>query len=142
MRCWQNRERIQPGHEKNWLLRVVCRRCLDQLRRRQRTFKRFRYLETSELEQLPGSLPAQEILYDTHERQRLLQQALVELNDRARSIMLLYYFHDFDYQEIAAAMKMRPGAVRTTAHRARKALYRKLRSIQGTAEIALERTSR
>ncbi|MBL7032753.1 MAG: sigma-70 family RNA polymerase sigma factor [Candidatus Delongbacteria bacterium] len=126
LRCWQQREQLQPGLEKNWLWRVICHQCLDLLRRRQRMHKRFQRLEPDRLAQLPGIEQEQESAYDLQHKQQQLQTALADLPARSRSIMLLRYFDDLDYEQIAGIMQLRPGAVRTIAHRARRKLQLKL----------------
>ncbi len=126
LKCWQNRERIEPEKGFNWLLRVACRRCLDLLRRRHRGFRRFLSLESSQLEQLPDRRQNPEADFQRREQGRQLERALSTLPPREQSILLLYYFQELDYAEIAVVMEMKTGAVRTSAHRSRRRLSRLL----------------
>lgn len=63
---------------------------------------------------------AQEL--DTADDIYKLHQALAKLKKKERRIVELFYFADASHREIAAALDMREGAVRTALHRAIKKL--------------------
>lgn len=121
--CWQHRERIVTDLEQNWLWRVTSRRCLDMLRKRQRSRKRFKDLEPEQLSQLSDTGSGADTDFDQQQRKRQLHNALAVLPDRTRSIMIMRYFNDFDFREIAERMNMRSGAVRVIVLRARKRMH-------------------
>jgi RNA polymerase sigma-70 factor, ECF subfamily len=123
LRCWQQRARVKPNLEQNWLWRVISRRCLDMLRHRQRSRKRFQQLDPEQLSRLPDTDTKPESDFDHHQRQQQLQKALAILPDRTRGIMIMRYYQDFDYREIAVRMSMRSGTVRVIVLRARKKMH-------------------
>ncbi|GIX04015.1 MAG: RNA polymerase sigma factor [Planctomycetaceae bacterium] len=67
-----------------------------------------------------GALPTRQL--DRQELQQLVQQALLELNERQRLAVLLHKFEGLSYQEIAEAMEMSPAAVKSLLARARERL--------------------
>ncbi len=123
LRCWQQRDVIKPGLEQNWMWRVISRRCLDLLRQRQRSRKRFQHLAQEQLSQLPDTSTRTETAFDLKQHQQQLQSALAILPDRTRSIMIMRYFQNCNYQEIASRMSMNTSAVRVTVLRARKKMH-------------------
>jgi RNA polymerase sigma-70 factor (ECF subfamily) len=60
-----------------------------------------------------------------------LAAALAELNMPEREVLLLYAWAELSYQEIAAALRIRPGTVRSRLHRGRAAIQEQLRRIDG-----------
>lgn len=57
---------------------------------------------------------------------RLITKTLAKMPHKQRDVLLLYALADLDYQEIAAALGIPLGTVRSTLHRARKRLQRAL----------------
>jgi RNA polymerase sigma-70 factor (ECF subfamily) len=57
---------------------------------------------------------------------RLITETLAKMPGKQRDVLLLYALADLDYQEIAAALSIPLGTVRSTLHRARKRLQRAL----------------
>ena len=70
-----------------------------------------------------------------------LQQALLELNEEFRSPLVLYYFEEFSYQEIADHMGVPIGTVMSRLSRAkaylRKRLTRQTASSQETLVVSI-----
>jgi RNA polymerase sigma-70 factor (ECF subfamily) len=62
-----------------------------------------------------------------------VQSALERLPEEFRSVAVLYFMNDFDYQQIADVLEVPIGTVRSRLHRARKLLQRAL------WQIALDR---
>lgn len=56
------------------------------------------------------------------EKNRLLYQAMNELEERKREILLMQYFGGLSQKEIAAILKMTPENVRVLSHRAKREL--------------------
>jgi RNA polymerase sigma factor (sigma-70 family) len=71
-----------------------------------------------------------------------LQQALLELSEEFRSPLVLYYFEDFTYQQIADHMGVPIGTVMSRLSRAKAFLKKKLTVDEETASTASVRTSR
>lgn len=58
-----------------------------------------------------------EVFEETPERD-ILQTALLNLSDRAQAIIVLRFYSELSYEDIAVVLDMSPGAVRTAASRA------------------------
>lgn len=56
------------------------------------------------------------------ERERLVHEAIAQLPDNHRQVILLRDIQQLDTEETAEALGIRPGAVKTRLHRARQAL--------------------
>jgi RNA polymerase sigma-70 factor (ECF subfamily) len=103
-----------PARLSTWILTIASRTCLDVLRARR-----------VPAEELPASLvspsdPEQE----TAQRQlgRRVQAAMAQLPEDMRAVVVLRAYHDFDYDEIAAALGLELGTVKSRLGRARIAL--------------------
>ncbi len=116
-----------------WLYKVAANHCWDILRRR-----RLRQdLETGEVEALPLEHPSPSQLQRLIE-QRTTQQvrrALAELPARARMALVLRYYADMSYDEIAEALGVRRGFVGVVLLRARHQLREALGQ-RGSAGLA------
>ncbi len=103
-----------------WLYKVAANHCWDSLRRR-----RIRQdLETGEVETLPLEHPDPDQLEQVvaeHDNQQV-RSALETLPDRARMALVLRYYSDMNYDEIADALKVRRPFVGVLLLRARHQL--------------------
>ena len=77
---------------------------------------------------------APEAVIDSEE----LQRALLELSEEFRSPLILYYFEEFSYQEIAEQMGLPMGTVMSRLSRAKAFLRRRL-SEESNAELPRDR---
>ncbi|MBC7854147.1 MAG: RNA polymerase sigma factor [Pirellulaceae bacterium] len=99
-RAWQARDRYQEqGHERAWLLRIADNLACDRARRqgKERTVD----AETwRQLEPADGSTQPDDLL--VREESRLeLQQALDRLTDAQQRVLLLRYYGEMDFAQIA-----------------------------------------
>jgi RNA polymerase sigma-70 factor (ECF subfamily) len=53
---------------------------------------------------------------------RRVEAAMARLPEEMRAVVVLRAYHDFDYDEIAAALGLEPGTVKSRLGRARSAL--------------------
>jgi len=108
-----------------WLARIVTNVCLSQLSSHQwQTLP----IETALLipsETLESDDP--ELAALTDERTRELQSAIAGLPARYREVLILRYWQDLAYEEIASLTTQSLGAVKTQLHRARLMLADQLR---------------
>jgi RNA polymerase sigma-70 factor, ECF subfamily len=106
----------------SWLYKVAANHCWDMLRRRHTR----QDLETDGVEDLPlgssdpGQLSRLIELQDAGE----MRAALAQLPPRARMVLTLRYYADFNYDEIAEALPLRRDAVGVALLRARQQLRR------------------
>ena len=99
-----------------WLLSIAAHYCIDQLRKRRLTF--ISMDATPQLDP-PDHGPGPEATTTINEEQRQVQSLLKSLNSQDRAAVIMYYWYDFSYDEIAVALKMTVSAVKSRLHRAR-----------------------
>jgi RNA polymerase sigma-70 factor (ECF subfamily) len=103
-----------PAKLSSWILTVATRACLDVLKSKR-----------PPAEELPESLPsASDPEGETAQRQlgRRVEAAMARLPEDWRAVIILRAYHDFDYDEIAAALGIEVGTVKSRLGRARIAL--------------------
>jgi RNA polymerase sigma-70 factor (ECF subfamily) len=76
--------------------------------------------------QLSSDEPTPETQLLVSETQKKIQKAISELPEKYKSVVLLYYFHDFSLQEIAGILNMPVTTIKTRLHRAREYLRKKI----------------
>jgi RNA polymerase sigma-70 factor, ECF subfamily len=109
-----------------WLLSIASHLSIDQLRRR-------RFLALP-LENVPflewiadvGPGPEQSAL--RHETADDMQRILDTLPVKYRAVLLLRYWHDFSYEEIAQTLDLTPALVKARLHRARELVARTMKA--------------
>jgi RNA polymerase sigma-70 factor (ECF subfamily) len=106
-----------------WLYRIVHNLCLNRLPGLRREL-----LQTEPLEEvLADPSPSPTDLFDTRERLAFLQAQLDRLPEKYRLVLTLRYLQHLSYAEVAAALDMPMGTVKTHIHRARRLLRERLR---------------
>lgn len=95
----------QPRYFRTWLVRVLIRKCQDLLRERKRS------VPLEELAQVGREDPG-------HARAEFLA-LLDSLDEKYRTVLLLYYGEGFSVKEIARAMDLKEETVKTRLKRAR-----------------------
>ena len=106
-----------------WLYAIVSRLCLNRLASGERRLLR----EGEEtLARIPSghASPADEL--ERSERDAALHRAIAELSDERRMVVVLRDLEGLSYEEIAAALDLELGTVRSRLHRARLDLKEKL----------------
>lgn len=108
-----------------WLLSVAAHHCIDRLRRRALEGRLFRSadLETTGLA-AEGASPLRATL--GQEERRGLSRALDRLDARYRAPLVLRYYAELSYAEIAEALAIETGQVGVLLHRAKDRLRRDL----------------
>jgi RNA polymerase sigma-70 factor (ECF subfamily) len=118
----------------SWLLAIASHHCVDRLRRR-----RWRWLSLDELPPwrwLSSSKRPEEIVIRREERGEV-RQLLDQLPPHYRVAVILRYWHDLSYQEIAEAMETTESAVKSTLHRARRMLAQRTLAHQNRQAVSL-----
>jgi RNA polymerase sigma-70 factor (ECF subfamily) len=122
---------------KPWLFQVARNRCIDEVRRRQRHALDFSCLtqgdylsQESRLDQIidPGPLPAE--VFEQHDLQCLLQQAIASLPPKLRTIVMLRYTTQLSFPQIACMLDMQAATVKTYFARAKVRLRQALENVQ------------
>lgn len=102
-----------------WLLSIAAHHCIDQIRKRKMTL--FSLDDNPDLE-FASQDPFPETQISLREDQQRLQQLLKTLSETDRTAIVLYYWYDFSYEEIAQSLSLTISAVKSRLHRARRTL--------------------
>ncbi len=102
-----------------WLLSIAAHYCIDQLRKRR--MKVISIEETAYME-VEDKSPSPETLFHLTENQKRVRDLLDTLGSIDRAAIVMYYWYDFSYEEIAEALHLTTNAVRSRLHRAKKEL--------------------
>jgi RNA polymerase sigma-70 factor (ECF subfamily) len=110
----------------NWILKVASNLCLDLLRRRG-TERRLFGMDPAEILDLPSNQrsPLGEML--SSEQGKHVRRALGTLPDKFRVPLVLAYYNEFSYDEIAAALQIPRNTVATLLFRGKQLLRERLR---------------
>lgn len=100
-----------------WLYRIVANACLDELRRRRRLVF---------FGDVPPALHPAVAATEPADVDAEVSSALARLSPRLRIAVLLRYFDDLSYEEIAHALDVTPGTVASRLNRAHAILAREL----------------
>lgn len=118
---------------KTWLLSIASNHCIDRLRKR-------RMLLLSIDEPMPDTLalasddPLPEHAAMSNERSRELQRMLDQLAPEYRGAVVLRYWYDYSYAEIAEILDSTESAIKSRLFRARQMLAEQLSS-QSTSRL-------
>lgn len=104
-----------------WLLSIASNYCIDQIRKRKVTMlsmdnEKYAWLAP------PAQGPNPERALADREKQERVHQLLNQLSETDRAAVVLQYWHDFSYQEIAEALSLTVSAVKSRLFRARRAM--------------------
>jgi RNA polymerase sigma-70 factor (ECF subfamily) len=116
-----------------WLLSIAAHYCIDQLRKRRLTF--ISMDSTPQLDP-PDLGPGPESALSMSEEQRRVKSLLGSLSSQDRAAVVMYYWYDFSYEEIASALKMTVSAVKSRLHRARLAMAQSWSEQESKAMLA------
>lgn len=122
--AYDKRASFQRGQPfRPWLYRIAVNRCLDRLRAQARRPGMVEYGTVPE-PALAGADPIDALL--TEESEARLQDAVAALPPKLRAVFLLRHLDDLSYEEIAAALGLPIGTVKTHLFRARAQLRQAL----------------
>jgi RNA polymerase sigma-70 factor (ECF subfamily) len=106
----------EPGHLARWIKTIAARVAIDHLRRKRPAVESF-----DERVHHLGGASADELAQFRRLGARV-EAALTELGDEQRSVLVLRQLHGLDYREIADALQIDLGTVKSRLHRARARL--------------------
>ncbi len=102
-----------------WLYRLATNACIDLLRRSKRGGERVSLDDEETTFELVDAAPLPEQALERKETQRLINEGLAALPEDYRAILLLREAEGLSYAEIAAAMHMELGTVKSRISRGR-----------------------
>lgn len=139
LRAYLNLQRYDPSRSfKTWLLTIASNHCIDRLRRR-----RLQWLSIDDPLpnlSLSSDEPEPEDATILSEQSKALQDLLNQLNPEYRAAVVLRYWYDYSYTEIADILDTTESAIKSRLFRARQILGEKLNSntAAGTIRPLLE----
>ena len=95
-------------HEKAWFIRVTQNKCLDRLKKSER-----KNVSLSSVE---------ETAYEESENLKDILKRVLELPEKYKSSVILYYYNDMTVKEISSILKISVSAVKMRLERARNIL--------------------
>ncbi len=108
-----------------WLYRVAANHCWDELRKR-RTHGEWDDAE-AELQKLEDQAPTPQQAILLSETKRNVRNAIAELDDRSRLVVILRYFADMSYEEIGNVLGISSNFTGVLLLRARRQLRTRLK---------------
>jgi RNA polymerase sigma-70 factor (ECF subfamily) len=109
LNAWRHRRSFRAGAPiRPWFLAIVANQCRRAMRDRW-----WSVLKRSDLTALTRHVDAAPV--DEAEN---LRQGLLRLNARDRLVLVLRYYLDLSFEEVAATLRVSPSAARVRAHRA------------------------
>lgn len=129
LRHYDNRRPFYP-----WLAAIAVRLAQNWLRHHGRTVRR----EGASLDSVPAPNSTAEALTSliANERSRRLWQAVAALPSGERTAVFLYYRDEMSVSDIARALGVTPGTIKTLLFRARRRLRRSLEAMVPSEERA------
>jgi RNA polymerase sigma-70 factor (ECF subfamily) len=130
IRAYQALDRYDPERSfATWLLSIASNYSIDQLRKKKVTIlsmdsEKHAWLAPPD----PGPSPEKAAL--EKEKQALVQAMLTELAETDRAAVILQYWHDYSYEEIAETLQLSTSAVKSRLFRARRLLAEKWHDMQ------------
>ncbi len=126
LRAYANLDRYDQSRPfKTWLLSIASNHCIDRLRRRRLT-----WLSLDDTlpphPALTSDIPGPEEAALMNERNILVQDLLAELSPDYRVVVVLRYWYDLSYAEIADMLETTESAIKSRLFRARQVLAEQL----------------
>lgn len=135
LRAYTRLHQYDPGHKfSTWLFSIANHHCIDRLRKRRATVLPID--DTPLVFSLESETPRPEEQLLAKERSKELQALLDELEPDYRTPLILRYWHEYSYQEIADTMQISLAAVKSRLFRARQKLAECYEQSQATALLA------
>lgn len=118
-----------------WILSIAAHYCIDQLRKKRLNVT---HIEEKPYVDIPDPGLGPEKSVSETEHQREIRNLLDVLSEVDRAAVIMFYWNEFSYEEIAKALDLSISAVKSRMHRARLLLAKTWRDQKQTAS-GLER---
>ena len=119
MKAYRGLKKYDPERPfMSWMLAISYNQCMDQLRRRRISWVGLEALFNRSDQQSPSA----EIGVDALGQAESVQKALSALSADDRAAVVLKYWYDYSYDEIAEILSLTNSAVKSRLHRARREL--------------------
>lgn len=130
VKAWRGVPEQRGGAFRSWMSSIVARTCIDRLRSQRPT----QALEDAEgrVIPLPDKRPGPEATLAAGERVRAIESGLAALTAEHRAILLMREVSELSYEEIAQALDLPIGTVRSRLARARLQMQAELLAVDPT----------
>jgi RNA polymerase sigma-70 factor (ECF subfamily) len=123
LRAFTQLHRYDPTRPfKTWLFSIACHHCIDRLRKRRLTWVDIDDEPLSSHPALREPRPGPEESVIKGEQSAAIQALLASLSPKDRGAIVMRYWFDLSYEEIARVTGTSASAVKSRLHRARTAL--------------------
>jgi len=127
LRAYRNLERYDSQRPfKTWVLSIASHYCIDVIRKRRLSWLSLDDLLPAQMMAAIENRSAEELAIDA-ERERSVQELLTLLKPDERAIIILRYWNDLSYEEIAEILETNVGVVKSRLFRARQALANRVK---------------
>lgn len=134
LRCLRDRATLEGvGNERAFVFTIANNLARDEARSVIRRKKHLALLKSETESSVPA--PEAEAVIERERRRALVEQALGQLSDRDREVLLLWDA-GLTYQDIAAQTGLSIGAIGTTLSRARRRLVEMYDNMEGNQHVA------
>lgn len=123
VKAFQGLKRFTPAASfYTWLYRIAVNTCLDRRRKRSVRAGAVPTGGNDFLDAVPSAAPSPESTYETKQKTEALRAALNRLSEKLRIPLVLREMEGLSYEEIAAALDVSIGTVKSRISRAREEL--------------------
>jgi len=130
IRAYQALDRYDPERSfATWILSIASNYSIDQLRKKKVTILSMDSDKHAWLAP-PDPGPSPEKVALDKEKNALVQAILADLAETDRAAVVLQYWHDYSYEEIAETLDLSSSAVKSRLFRARKLMAEKWQEMQ------------
>ncbi|MCJ7566316.1 MAG: sigma-70 family RNA polymerase sigma factor [Anaerolineales bacterium] len=133
LRAYRNLKRYDPKRKfATWLLSIASHYCIDRLRRR-----RLQLVSLDDLlprREKAASTSGAEVNYLQLESAEEIRSMLDGIGEKDRAAVILRYWYDFSYEEIAESLSLSLSAVKSRLHRTRREMANRW-SVQNKAFV-------
>lgn len=129
IKTWANLDKYnENGKFKNWINTIAANICRDYLR--SSNFKNSLLSQGEELLMTVTDLKKNpEDNFSTKQRQKIILNAINQLNPKLKQVIVLYEIKELNYEEISKIIKCPIGTVKSRLYKARKELSIKLKDL-------------
>ncbi len=141
LRLYTRIETYDPSRKlSSWILSIASHHCIDRLRKRRGQTVSMEDVQAERW--LPDGDPAPEDRTLAQEHEFRIRRLLNSLPAQYRLVIILRYWHDMSYEEIAEITSSTQSAVKSRLHRARQAMAEALAQDSATTAPAAQPISR
>lgn len=128
IKFWEHYEDIDRDRAIGWLMRVTRNACIDLIRKR-KTRRKSVTVNSENLDRAESIQPSPHAEAESSDFEAHLNDALDNINEPYRSVVVLREIQDLKYKEIAEALDMPINTVKVYIHRGRKKLRTQLAEV-------------